>query len=149
MEKITSDLKEWFIIYIKHRDVFLKKIKEIKDIEKNHINIIQTDKTIKTYIYPKLDESIKEINNLNNNEDINIITANNSNNIKICIKDWNLFSKYNNLKIYFVNPYSKNNEKKWILSPYTHNKIAETKMLKQGLISMSENVEEVTNDSFK
>ncbi|MFP4403474.1 MAG: hypothetical protein ACLFPJ_03935 [Candidatus Woesearchaeota archaeon] len=143
MEKIIIDLKNWFIEYIKHRDIFLKKIIKITQLNDNLVEVTYKENKIKYYVTPLLEDLFNQIKKLNNNEQFNIITLNSKNNLNSCVKNWNTFSKFINLKIFFVNPYTKEHDKKWILSPFAHEKIADLKNLKQGLVSISDSIEKV------
>ena len=77
---------------------------------------------------------LPELNNLF------IFTYNTKNNLESLISMWDSIIKYKSLSICFVNQESKL-EKRWIIHPYTHNKISERSALKQGLMSLFQTVE--------
>ena len=61
---------------------------------------------------------------------------------------WALLIKYQLLNIFFVNPFS-NLDKRWIIYPYTHARIAEPEALETGLASIAENVEMISREEFE
>ena len=48
----------------------------------------------------------------------------------------------------FANPFSKL-EKKWVVFPSTHNKVSEENKIKEGLIALYENVDEIKLEEYK
>ncbi len=64
-----------------------------------------------------------------------IVCLNTKANVDTLIRSWEEFSKPDNLTMVFANP--ETNEK-WLLKPHHHDKVADKKSLKQGLLSMSE-----------
>jgi len=52
------------------------------------------------------------------------------------------------LSFYFINPFSKLDEK-WIIFPHTHHRICDPDSLQTGLRTMSEMVDEITEDQLK
>lgn len=138
-DKELINLKEWLILFIKHKDIFYKKIVNIS--EKGNIVVVeQKENTLYYAILPH----INDINNLLEeyvDKQICIVTYNTKPNLNVIIKDWQKFSKLPMLSIYFVNPNS-STDKKWIISPFTHSKITESSSLKLGLQTLFESVEE-------
>lgn len=138
----TKYLAEWFVRYMKNRDLLFKKISSIKE-EDGKIVVEQKDgKKVNYYIAPfpedfgSLAEGMKE-------EHKGIIVYNSKENFDNMMKAWKILSGIPDLTIYFVNPFSKI-EKKWIVRPHIHNKISDAASLKQGLNSMYIMVEPIT-----
>ena len=128
-----NDLIEWTIRFVKHRDLIKKNLIDYK-ILKNFIEFEFKDKKHIYYIYPELnDGSIKELND----ELISFIVLNKKSNVKFLADNWDKFIKFQKTNIVFVN--SKVNQH-WIITPFIHNKIAEKKKLKKGLMSLFDNV---------
>ena len=139
-------LKEWVINYLKHKDIYTKCLKEIKEVKADRITVVYKDKTQSFFILPSIDFS-HVIKQLEQGNYVGIVTLNNEQNIKALVKNWNNVSRYPKLSIYFVNPYSIM-EKHWAIIPYIHNKVCDHKNLLTGLRSMSELVESITQDEM-
>jgi hypothetical protein len=130
-------LKEWAYNYIKNKDAFLKNIISIDNAPtgllvkyKNKDQIIITSEKLDIKLLKKKKES----------DNLFIFTYNTKNNLESLISMWDSIIKYKSLSICFVNQESKL-EKRWIIHPYTHNKISERSALKQGLMSLFQTVE--------
>ena len=128
------NLFEWSEIYIKHRDVLLKKLVKL-EIKKDVIECKYRDSEVKYIIMENLEQGIIERISKGN---IFIVCLNTKKNIDFIIKNWKKFIDNRNLKIIFSSP-EKND--KWILSPWTHNNIADNASLKSGLYSLSDSIE--------
>ncbi len=130
---MTQDLVEWTVNYIKHRDLVLKKLKDLR-VEKDSITAEYKTKTEVYFIMPHLAKEVttrKEI----------IICYNTRKNFEMLLDRWDELAK-NNSKIIFVNPKS-TLDTKWIIRPAIHNRICDEKSLKLGLKAMYETVDEV------
>ena len=75
-----------------------------------------------------------------NDKTVFIITLNTKDNLSKIIENWSNLIEHQNLCIYFVNPASQL-ETKWVVCPYTHNKITEKASLKSGLETLFSMVE--------
>lgn len=124
------DLKAWTIQYLKHRDIFYKKIVSIEQNEKGLL-IKEKDEEKQIIVSSRLTLPDAEKT---------IVVANKKENLDFLIENWEQFSKNEGLKIIFANP--KTNEK-WIIIPSHHAKIAEAESLKVGLEAMFNEVSEV------
>ncbi len=130
------ELEEWYIQFLKARDVFEKKIKDI--IKKDSVTEVHfTDKILKILIKPTLDE----IKKYDKKEYLTILFPNKKEHVEFLIKNWNSLKEYPNLSIFFINPES-SLDKKWALKPHIHDKITDPEALKPGLLAMFETVEE-------
>ena len=66
-----------------------------------------------------------------------LVLGNNYENLKTVLAFWSELVKHQNLCILFVNPTC---SEKWILYPYTHNRISEQSTLEKGLRSLMDSV---------
>jgi len=130
-------LKEWVYNYIKNKDAFLKNILSI-DKTSTGLLVKYIDKDQIVITSERLD--LKLLNKNKESDKLFIFTYNTKDNLETLISIWDSIIKYKSLSICFVNQDSKL-EKKWIIQPYTHNKISERSVLKQGLISLFQTVE--------
>ncbi len=133
---MLEDLKEWSITFVKHKDIFSNKLVDYR-VEGNTIKFNFKDRKHTYIIMPELNDSINE--NLKD-EYISVICLNKMGNVKYLIKNWEIFIKYSNVNVIFVNPYL---NEKWIINPNIHERISERESLAQGLKSMFETVPEV------
>jgi ABC-type sulfate transport system substrate-binding protein len=69
-----------------------------------------------------------------------VVTFNTRHNLSTLISFWDDAAKDRDLCIIFVNPES-SADRKWIIYPYTHNKISDESSLEEGLKSIFETVE--------
>lgn len=141
-------LLEWMINYLKNKDIFVNKIVNI-ETDKGGFDAVITYKEKIQYllVVPVLDDMPELFEKLDDNS-IMIITLNSKGNLYNLQNNWDKLSKFKNLVFYFVNPFS-NLEKKWMIYPYTHNRICDPKSLKQGLNSIFETVEEISEEILK
>jgi len=124
-----QDLKNWIIEFLKHKDIFTKSLVAIK--EKRHdVLVTYKDKEILYIVREDLSLAVEEVK-----DNVCIVTLNTRDNLDILIKHWHQLVKHPELTIYFVNTDSEA-EKKWIIRPYLHNKIADEDSLKVGLSSL-------------
>ncbi|MBT4824969.1 hypothetical protein HN695_01830 [Candidatus Woesearchaeota archaeon] len=139
-DKEFQELKEWLIMFIKHRDMFHRKLQSIS--EKDFLVIAEfKDKTHYYAILPRIFDDLNQITSDYKDKHISIITLNTKDNLKQIIKDWDKLSKLQMLSLFFVNP-NASAEKKWIIYPFTHNRITEPSSLKLGLTTLFESIEE-------
>jgi len=149
MEKEVKFLKDWTLRYIKNKDVITKKITSVSEQDDSFV-IVKSDKEQKYFIEPFL----KDINAITNkvkeyNNNKSVVCFHTRENYEFLIKNWNdLVELGRNFAIYFINPFSKT-ERVLSLSPYTHDLISDTSNIKQGLKTMSENVEFTTEGEVK
>jgi hypothetical protein len=140
-KEVVNVLKEWTVKYLKHRDIMLRTIVKI-DEKPESLAVEFKDKDQFFLIRTVLDEDV--INEINDKQ-ISIITLNSKENFDFLIDKWKKLVKFQDLTLFFVNPFSEL-EEKWFISPYVHNKICDDDSLKQGLKSMFDTVEE-TNEN--
>ncbi|MBW3012706.1 hypothetical protein KY325_00900 [Candidatus Woesearchaeota archaeon] len=137
-------LKDWTLNYLKNKDIMLKRISTIEDkgsyiLVKNkdetHVIVIVKEKL--DSVQPVLDD-FKKYEALHKAQKLTLILYNTKKNMELLLKSWDAFLEFPTLSIIFANPAVND---KWIISPAVHHKIADKKSLKQGLISMFQNVE--------
>ncbi len=142
-KEVVNVLKEWAVNYLKHRDIILKTIVSINE-EADKIIVEFRDKEQVFLVIPNLDKSlIEDIKNKN----LSIISLNSKENLNFLTDNWKKLVKFENLKFFFVNPFSEP-DKKWFISPYVHNKICDENSLKLGLKTMFETVESITEEEI-
>ena len=122
--------EDWVINYVKNRDLIERNLigHEIKgELIKFKFKKHEQDYIIKEV----LDESVFDIKSTG--ETTTIVCLNTEHNVDFVVKNWDKLKKDPKLKVMFVN-FSAN--RKWILSPYTHDKIADPESLETGIQSM-------------
>ena len=129
------ELFEWSKHYIKFKDCFKKNIQNI-EYKKNEIFVKEKQRDI---VYHIASDLTTGITNIRNKQEI-IITLNTKENFNTLISQWNTLKKYKQLTIVFSHP---NNNQTWIVHPYTHNNIAEKNKIKEGLLTLFNNISRV------
>ncbi len=137
---IIKFLREWAIGYVKHRDMIAKNIVDIKE-EQDKVIVKFKDKEQVFLIRPIVNDSV--IQEINKDKNTGIIMLNSKENLNFLINRWNKLVKFEKLALFFINPFSEL-EKKWLISPYVHNKVCDKDSLKLGLKTMFETVESIT-----
>ena len=66
----------------------------------------------------------------------------------VVFDNWDKLIDFKFLSVYFVNPWS-SLDKKWVIYPYTHNRIADEDSLETGLKSMFEMIEPLTESMIE
>jgi len=105
------DLTEWFVRYVKHKDLIAKKLKSCV-IDGGKISFVFEDRTMIGYAQEKLAPVDKG--------KVTIATPQTRENVRVLESRWNDFVKNEELIVIFVNP--ARNEK-WIVKPALHQKI--------------------------
>jgi hypothetical protein len=139
MANITNELREWTVNYVKHKDMILNKIEDIKE-NSDSITVKYDDKEVLFLIIPHL-TNLNTFFKHEKDEEITLVILNTKENFNLVVKNWKKLSEYTKLKIMFVNPES-SLEKKWIISPHFHSKICDETSLRSGLMTMFESVSE-------
>jgi len=129
-------LLEWAETYVKHRDLFEKRIASIeKDAE--GLRIKNKDGSVTNcVVLDALDEKILKL--LTHPKPL-IVTKNLKENVTFLAKHWQQFAKNPGLKIIFVNL---KHEEKWVLVPNSHHAIADPESLELGLQALHDAVPE-------
>lgn len=140
MEKEFKILKDWTISYIKNRDLLTKAIKKIEE-NKGGWDIAVKTRTEKRHymIMPRI-KNIRDLLEKLNDSMATVVVLNTKENLDAVIENWSALKEHKKLCIIFVNPDSEL-EKKWIVFPYTHERITEKASLKKGLKSLFHTVE--------
>ena len=144
------DEKTYLLTWAKHlfksRDAMLKKIKEIK--EHKDMLIIEYKDMSKTAVFgcPQL----ASFKGLDLSDDIKyaIITFNTEDNFNALISGWAALSSHPKLTIYFINPKSAH-DKRWVIHPCVHARIADPESLNSGLRTMFDAVESLDASQTK
>lgn len=134
------------IRFLKNRDILMKTIEKI---EKKEGIIVVKHKTKKQIIL--IQPFIRNKNllkSISNKDHITILTLNTKENLDFVMNNWKQLVKNPKLNIYFVNPFSKM-EKKWVIFPYTHNLVSDKASLRQGILSLFNTVDVLTEEEAK
>jgi hypothetical protein len=131
------ELLDWAEAYVRHRDLFEKRILSIEKKENLLIIKNKDNSTTTCLVADSLDEIIlaaaeKEKKAL-------LVTRNLKANLDFLVKHWLRFAKLPGLKLVFANV--KQNEK-WVLLPHSHHAVADPDSLALGLQAMFEAVPE-------
>jgi len=150
MQTIKSNLADWTINFLKNKDILLKKISSI-DKDSKESDLIVSYKDSKKHHFFIL-ENLNDINQLLDKFEydfyFSIITINSKENLDILLENWEKLSPFENLTIYFVNPFSLL-ENKWVVQPHTHDKVSEPESIKSGLKTLFSSVDNITEQDFK
>lgn len=140
MDNIKAYLVEWSIVYIRNRDVIEKKLIEIIE-KKDGFDIIakyrDNNKFFLSIPFLNKIEDLKPA--FDKDKFVMIVSFNTKENIKLLIDNWKQLTDYPKLSFVFVNPFSMN-DKKWLIYPWTHNRIADPDSLKTGIKSMADGI---------
>lgn len=144
MDKITIYLQDWFERLLRHKDIMLKSIKEIRR-QGNRLDVQYKDGRKTCYIVTHLkDLDIKDLEGIDNPV---VVMLNSEENFSEFIKIWPKLISYSRLCVYSVNPFSEP-DSKWVLFPYTHHQISDQESLKTGLRSIFESVLPITPEEL-
>lgn len=146
--KSHSFLVEWTINFVKNKDIISKKIEKIEN-GKDGFDLYVKYKNREQYfiIAPNIADIDAIILRLNNNSYFSIVTLNSRENFNIILKNWHKLISFKFLNIIFANPFSET-DKKWIVFPYTHQRICDENYLENGLKSMFEMVEPIEEEQL-
>lgn len=149
MDEICSFLTEWTINYVKNKDILLGKIESIEENKEGFDIIVKYKDKINFFIIRPLLKDIEEIiKKMGKEGHHGLVVLNNKENLNIIMSNWKRLIEFRNLCVYFVNPFSQL-DKKWLVFPYTHNRICDENSLENGLRAMFEMVEPITEDEIK
>ncbi len=138
-------LKQWALDFIKSRDAFFRKIAKIDDSSGNFTVSYKDGRQQKNLILPNLENAQQALSSLAQDQHIAIVTLNNKPNRQKLAELWKFLAQYKLLTIYFANPFSQG-EKKWVLIPHIHDKICDAASLITGFNSLSELVEDISEE---
>ena len=141
--KLHSFLVDWAINFVKNKDIVARKLEKIEN-EKNGFDLYVKYKDREQFfiIAPRIEEIDSILQKTNNDSYFSIVTLNSKENFDAMLRNWNKLVSFKFLNIIFVNPFSEL-DKKWIVFPYTHQRICDESSLKNGLKSMFEMVEPI------
>lgn len=140
MKKDFNMLKEWTVNYLKNKDLFTRNIEKIEGKKDGWDLIIKTKTGDKYCLIQPVIENINEIIKKLDDSFVKLVVFNKKANLNIIIENWSKIIDFPKFSIMFVNPNSEL-EKKWVIFPYTHNKITEKVSLKRGLKTLFQTVE--------
>ena len=144
--KSKDALIEWFIGFIKHKDIVQDNLKDIeKDKGGYDLKLIYQDKEEYVIVVPFVKDSNELLDKIDKEKRISVVLFNSKDNFNMLLDNWKKLINFDKLTIYFANMFSAS-ETKWIIRPYMHNMISEEASLKKGLKSMFGMVESITQD---
>ncbi|MBW3012498.1 hypothetical protein KY311_04890 [Candidatus Woesearchaeota archaeon] len=139
-------LKEWAKTYFLNKDI-LRGNKPTVEEKHDYILITNQDKS---HVILIVKEQVSELSSVmkrfqelekeHNAEKLTLVLYNKKENVDLIVKSWAELIKNPKLTVVLANPHTNN---KWVLTPHIHNKIADIKNLKNGLLSMYGSVEPV------
>ncbi len=132
-------LSQWALDYAKSRDAALKKIVGIEQ-KGTMLGIKYKDRNA---AYEAM-ESLKDLHKAANNSIV--VSFNTAENIKRVMQDWNKMAG-KKLTLILINPLSKL-ETKWMVATHVHDSIMDKSSFRQGIKSMAENVEAITDEQI-
>ena len=140
-------LADWFVRYIKNRDVTFRKISEIHEDEDL---VTVSEKSGKKTIYKVIPfpDDFTAVAIAIEEEHKGIIVYNSRENFDKLISSWKKLIKMPSLVIYFINPFSKL-DKRWIIRPSVHARISDEESLEQGLTSMFQMVGQISKKEIE
>jgi hypothetical protein len=144
MEKMREKLLGFVKTYVKNKDLMFRRIESVTDNE-NGFFVKYKHKESQFLAEPVLNPGV--IEKIAKIKNVSVICINTKENLDFVVKRWKELSNYQNLNVYFVNPFSKM-ERIWIIHPYTHSRVADNESLELGLKTMFENVEEISPQEF-
>jgi len=132
----SNSLKEWTFHFIKHKDVFEKKIRSLKDTEEGYA-AEYPDRTQEYIVGEKFSLPAKSLAQGKSGTQpamlTTIVCSNTRENVKAVVKDWGKLKETHGLTILFVNTET---GEKWLLNPRVHDMIADSSSLETGLMKM-------------
>lgn len=126
------DLREWAREFLRHRDLFARKIVAINDTSSG-LSVVYRDRKVDVIVCDSLAGASPS------GEAI-IVVPNTRGNLDCLLKRWGEFVGHASLTIYFVNTRSQT-EQKWVIRPSLHNRVADDESLRQGLMSLFSTVD--------
>lgn len=141
--KLHSFLVGWTISFVKNKDIISKKIEKIENGKGNFDLYVKfKDKEQYFIITPSIADIDSIIQKINYIYYFTIVTFNSKENFDSLLKNWKRLVDFKFLSIIFINPFSEL-DKKWVIFPYTHNKICDESSLETGLKAMFGMVEPI------
>jgi len=145
-DNLRPFLVEWTLNFIKNKDIVAKKIERIENGQSGSSNydlyVKYKDREQFFIIMPNIEEIDPILQKINNNSFFSIVTLNSRENFDAMLRNWSKLTHFKFLNIMFVNPFSEL-DKKWIVFPYTHQRVCDESSLKNGLRSMFGMVEPI------
>ncbi len=138
-------LKKWALDFVKSRDAFFRKIAKIEDNSIDFTVSYKDGRQQPHFMLPHLADAPQVLSSAAHDQPVAIVTLNNKANRQQLASMWKTAAQYKLLTIYFVNPFS-SGEKKWVLMPHVHDKICDDVSLAAGFNSLSELVEDISEE---
>jgi len=120
-------LTEWLVLYVRHKDMFDKKLVDQKE-DGSQITFTFKDRKMTAHLLDEL--AVVPVSG-----ETLVATLHTKENVKFLLDHWPEFSKDKELTLAFVHP---GRNEKWIVKPHLHSSITEN--VEQGIWSMSKGV---------
>ncbi|HII64357.1 TPA: hypothetical protein HA280_02430 [Candidatus Woesearchaeota archaeon] len=147
MADAKTALKEWMMQFIKSRDAFFRKIAEISNHGDELLVKYKDGREQRVLTIIDFSKASSALEGCGQDTHVAIATLSNRKNKDALAAQWKSLASYPFLTLYFVNPYS-SGEKKWALMPHVHQKVCDNTHLMQGFLSLSETVEDITEEQL-
>ena len=148
--KAKEFLINWIKGHIKNRDLMARSIESVED-NKNGFDVYVKHKDKEQFVIaiPIIEDINEILSKLQNKDGVyTIVTFNTHKNFKALLNNWDTLAEFSSLNMFFVNPFS-NTDKRWIIYPYTHNRICDKASLSKGLKSMFDMVDPISEEEIK
>jgi len=145
VENLSKTLAEWMLQFLKSRDAFFRKIAQMTPTESGLLVKYKDGKEQHVLIIPDFSKALLAINGMKEDQHIALVALSNRKNKEALAAQWKALVAYKFLTVYFVNPFS-SGEKKWVLMPHVHHKVCDEGSLMQGFASLSEMVEDISEE---
>ena len=137
-------LTEWLVRYLKNKDLLLRSIVSIeRDKEGADVFVEFKDKKQHFIVCPFIRDLRTLIQGLDQEKHITWVVFNTAENFRGLLDGWKELAEFRHFSMYFVNPFS-TMDKRWIIFPYTHERISDKASLETGLKALFDSVEMLT-----
>jgi len=147
MDKVHDFLVEWAERFVRNKDILEKRIESIEKKVSGFDFVVRYGDKEQFFIVNQKINDLSFLDSFEKDKNMCIVTLNDKSNLDIVLRNWKKLSEYKFLSIIFVNPFSQL-DKKWIIHPYTHNKICDKNSLELGLKAMFEVVEPIKEEGL-
>jgi len=139
-------LRDWFITYLKNKDLFKNEIVSVKHDVEGFDFVVHYKNKDKFYVIVG-NPAVECIQKLLEKENVGLVFLSNKDTIRFVCVNWKQLKSHLALQIFFVNPLSNNNTV-WSICPNIHDRISELGTLDAGLHALAEFVDPVGVEEF-
>jgi hypothetical protein len=146
MEDERKFLAEWITHFLKSRDMIFRTLESIDRHEQYDLRVKHKNKEQFVIAEPIFRAEI--LGKLKQDKHFILIGFHTEENFQFILANWKQLASFPNLTIYTINPLSEP-DKKWVISPYVHQRICDAASLKAGLRAMYETVIPLSQEKIK